>query len=311
MTFENLRGELRLNEPMSRHTSYRIGGTADALAVPADRQDLIGLLQEVRRRGLAYVILGGGTNLLVRDGGYRGVIISLERLKAMSVAREYRSVGGAFAVVQAEAGAPLPKLLQFCAERGLAGLEFSAGIPGTVGGAVCMNAGTAQGEIGGLVDTVTLVTGAGEELHRRHDEMAFAYRTANVQPGQVVVEAKLILRLGERDGIKARIKELMDQRRERQPWGLPNAGSVFKNPQDEAAGKLIESAGLKGTTVGGAQVSKKHGNFIVNLGSATAADILKLMELVRERVLEVHKVRLEPEIKIIGEDQEGRIPNRK
>ncbi len=302
MNFEGLRGELRLNEPLSGRTSYRIGGAADALALPADRQDLAGLLREVRRRGLAYVILGGGTNLLVRDGGFRGVAVSMERLRAMAVTREYRSVGGAFAVVRAEAGAPLPKLLQFCADRGLAGLEFAAGIPGTVGGAVCMNAGTAEGDIGGLVDTVTLLDAGGEEINRRRDEMEFAYRSARVLPGETVLEAKFILRLGERERIKARIKDLLDRRRERQPWGRPNAGSVFKNPQDEAAGRLIEAAGLKGLTVGGAQVSTKHANFIVNLGGATAADVLKLMEIVRNKVLEVHQVRLEPEIKIVGED---------
>jgi UDP-N-acetylmuramate dehydrogenase len=132
--------------------------------------------------------------------------------------------------------------------------------------------------------------------------MGFGYRTANVPAGHVVVEAKVILRLGERDQVRAAVKELLQQRRERQPWGLPNAGSVFKNPLDEAAGRLIESAGCKGLIVGRAQVSEKHANFIVNLGGATAADVLRLMEIVRERVLDVHKVRLEPEIKIIGED---------
>ena len=302
MTFESIRGEVRFREPMREHTSFRIGGTADALVRPADRKDLVALLLEVRRRDLPYVILGGGTNLLVRDGGFRGIVISLDHLSTISVTREYRSVGGAFAVVQAEAGLPLPKLLHFAMERGLAGLEFSVGIPGTVGGAVCMNAGTAQGEIGDLIDTVTLVTSAGEQVIRQRDEMGFGYRTAAVAPGQVVVEIKVILRLGDREQIKARVKELMDRRKARQPWGLPNAGSIFRNPQDEAAGKLIETAGLKGLTVGRAQVSEKHGNFIVNLGEATAADVLKLMDIVRERVLEVHRVRLEPEIKVIGTD---------
>jgi UDP-N-acetylmuramate dehydrogenase len=302
MTFENIRGEVRLNEPMSNHTSFRIGGTADALVLPADRKDLAGLLVQARRRDIPCVVLGGGTNLLVRDGGFRGIVVSLERLNAVSVTREYRSVGGTFSVVRAEAGVPLPKLLQFAMERGLAGLEFSVGIPGTVGGAVRMNAGTAQGEIGDLVDTVTLLTAKGEQVIRNRDEMGFSYRTAGVMPGQVVVEAKIILRHDERDRIKARTKDLMEKRKARQPWGLPNAGSVFRNPLDEAAGKLIESAGLKGLTVGRAQVSEKHANFIVNLGNARAADVLKLMEIIQLRVLEVHKIRLEPEITVIGED---------
>jgi UDP-N-acetylmuramate dehydrogenase len=302
MTLANVRGQVLLHEPMSRHTSFRIGGTADAMVFPADRQDLTTLLQEVRRRDLPFVVIGGGTNLLVRDGGFRGIVICLDRLNAMNVVREYRSVGGAFAVVRAEAGVPLPKLLQFAVERGLAGLEFAAGIPGSVGGAVCMNAGTAQGELGDVVDTVTLVTTAGEPVIRGREEMAFSYRFSNVPAGHVVVEAKITLRLGSREEIKARIKELMVKRRARQPWGLPNAGSIFRNPQDEAAGRLIETAGLKGLTVGRAQISEKHANFIVNLGDATAADVLKLMEIVRTRVLEVHKVRLEPEIKIVGSD---------
>jgi len=302
MTFDGIRGEVLLGEPMSGHTSYKIGGTADAFVCPADREDLVRLLGLVREQGLRFVIVGGGTNLLVRDGGYRGVVINLRKLNAISVVREYRSVGGAFAVVQAEAGAPLAKLLSYATDRGLTGLEFAAGIPGTVGGALCMNAGTAQGEIGGITDTVTMLTAAGEPVVRHRDEMAFSYRTANVPAGHVILEAKVILRLGERDQVRAAVKELIQQRRERQPWGQPNAGSVFKNPLDEAAGRLIESAGLKGLTVGRAQVSEKHANFIVNLGNATAAEVLKLMEIVRDRVLDVHKVRLEPEITIIGED---------
>ena len=165
-----------------------------------------------------------------------------------------------------------------------------------------MNAGTAQGELGDLVDSVTLITAEGELVIRQRDEMGFGYRESAVDAGQVVVEAKVILRLGERDRIKARVKELMDRRKAVQPWGLPNAGSVFRNPLDMAAGKLIESAGLKGMIVGRAQVSEKHANFIVNLGDATAADVQRLMQVVQDRVLEVHRVRLMPEIKIIGED---------
>ncbi|MDH4163289.1 MAG: UDP-N-acetylmuramate dehydrogenase [Nitrospirota bacterium] len=302
MNFTNLRGEVRLQEPMSRHTSYQIGGPADAFVVPADRGDLLALMAEIRERNLRFLVLGGGTNLLVRDGGFRGVVVSLRNMAAISITREYRSVGGSYAVLSAEAGASLARLMNFSVEHELTGLEFAAGIPGTVGGALCMNAGTSRGEIGDVTDAVTLLTPSGDLVLRHHDEMGFGYRTANVPPGQVIVEAKLILRKGERERIKERISELMAGRKERQPWGLPNAGSVFKNPLDEAAGKLIEQAGLKGFAVGRAQISEKHGNFIVNLGGATAADVLKLMEVVKERVLEMHQVRLEPEIKIIGED---------
>jgi UDP-N-acetylmuramate dehydrogenase len=302
MKFANVRGEVRLNENLSSHTSFRIGGPADALVVPADREDLITLLAEIREQGIPSVVLGGGTNLLVRDGGFRGVVISLKQMSGIKVDREYRSLGGSFVLVYAEAGAALGQLLSISVERGLTGLEFVTGIPGTVGGAICMNAGTAQGEIGDVVDTVTLLAPSGELVLRHRDEMGFGYRTANVPPGHIVLDAKVILRHGDAGKIKAQVKALMEQRKARQPWGLPNAGSVFKNPMDESAGKLIEEAGLKGRTAGGAMISDKHANFIVNRGNAKAADVLALMDAIREKVLEMHRIRLEPEIKIIGEN---------
>ncbi len=302
MKFKHLRGEIKLNEPLAAHTTFRIGGPADAMVFPADREDLEALLREVRAGKIDYTVIGGGSNLLVRDGGIRGVVISLRHLETISIVHEYRAIGGSYAVIVAEAGAALARLLNFAVEKGLTGMEFSAGIPGTVGGALCMNAGTAQGEIGDVVDSVTLLSADGELLQRKRDEMAFGYRSASVPTGHVVLAAKMILRHGDGDRIRSQVKEIMHQRSERQPLGLPSAGSVFKNPLDDAAGKLIESTGLKGFTVGRAQVSEKHANFIVNLGGATAADVLKLLEIVKERVLEVRGVRLETEIKIIGED---------
>jgi UDP-N-acetylmuramate dehydrogenase len=291
-----------LNEPLSSHTSFRIGGPADALVYPVDKQDVIVLLKEIKIRGLNYFFLGGGTNLLVRDGGFRGVAISLARMASISLDREFRSVGGTFAVLHVQAGAPLQRLLNFSVENGLTGLEFATGIPGTVGGAVCMNAGTADGELGDIADSVTLISPDGRLITKSSEEMGFGYRTAKIPGGHLVLEATITLRRDTEEKIKNRVKELMDKRKQHQPWGMPSAGSVFKNPQDVAAGQLIESSGLKGKTVGGAQISEKHANFIVNLGSAKAADVLALMEMVKEKVLEVHNVRLEPEIKIIGED---------
>lgn len=302
MKFANFRGEVRLREPLGRHTSFKIGGPADALAYPADREDLAALLKDLKAKNLPFVFLGGGTNLLVRDGGFRGVAISLKRFDALVVTREYRSLGGVFSVIRAEAGAALGTLLSFTVEQSLTGFEFATGIPGTVGGAVCMNAGTALGEMGDVVDSVTLATPEGEFIVRTRDEMGFGYRTANVPAGHAVIETKVVLRKGEKEKIAAKVRELMEVRKERQPWGLPNAGSVFKNPLDESAGRLIEEAGLKGAVMGGAQVSEKHANFIVNTGNARASDVLQLMELVKAKVLESRKVRLEPEIKIIGED---------
>jgi UDP-N-acetylmuramate dehydrogenase len=302
MEIANFKGEIKRYEPLNKHTSFAIGGPADVLACPVDREDLAGLLKEIKRQGVKYVILGGGTNLLVRDGGVRGVVINLQHLGAIEIEREYRSVGGAFVAVRAQAGVPLPRFYFFATEQGLTGLEFAAGIPGTVGGAVNMNAGTAAGEIGDAIEAVTLVSPDGAVVTRGREEMGFGYRTANVPPGHLVVDALFTLRRGDREKIKTQVKGLMDQRKQRQPWGMPSAGSVFKNPREGSAGKLIEAAGLKGRTVGGAQVSEKHANFIVNIGKATARDVIQLMEIVQQRVFEMHGVRLEPEIKIIGED---------
>jgi len=302
MEIKNIKGEVLRNELLSKHTSFGIGGPADFLVYPADSEDLAALLREIRAQKLNYMVLGGGTNVLVRDGGFRGVAISLRRLNAIRVEREYRSLGGTYAVVHAEAGAALAKVISFTANASLTGLEFATGIPGTMGGAVCMNAGTAEGEMGDVVETVTVLTPGGELVTRSKEEMDFGYRTANVPAGHVVLSALLQLRHDEKKQIEAKVKALMDRRKDRQPWGQPNAGSIFKNPLDESAGSLIESAGLKGRTVGHAQISEKHANFIVNTGKATAADVLALMELVKQTVLDVHGARLEPEIKIVGED---------
>jgi UDP-N-acetylmuramate dehydrogenase len=302
MEIANFKGEIKRHEPLSKHTSFGIGGPADILAYPSDRNDLIALLSGIKKQGVSYIVIGGGTNLLVRDGGFRGVVICLQRLGTIRIEREYRSVGGTFSVVYAEAGSLLPKLLSFAMEQGLTGLEFAAGIPGTVGGAICMNAGTAAGEIGDVVDSITLISPDGTLVTRGREEIGFGYRTSNIPAGHVVLDAKIILRHGDRERIKARVMEIQDTRKQRQPWGFPSAGSVFKNPQEEAAGKLIEAAKLKGKKVGDAQVSDKHANFIVNLGKAKAKDVVALMEIVKQTVLDVHGVRLEPEIKIIGED---------
>jgi len=302
MEITNCKGEIRKNELMSKHTSFAIGGPADILASPVDRDDLVMLLKEIRQQGAPYYILGSGTNLLVKDGGFRGVMISLKRMHAIRIEREYRSIGGSYVAVQAEAGAPLTTLLAFSLEKGFTGLEFAAGIPGTIGGAICMNAGTGGGAIGDIIESVSLLSPEGTVVKKSREEMKFGYRTSSIPAGHLVLDASVILRRDDAEKIKKKVKELIDTRKQRQPWGLPNAGSMFKNPQEESAGRLIETAGLKGRTIGNAQVSDKHANFIVNTGKATAADVLQLMEIVKQAVLEVHGVRLEPEIKVIGEE---------
>ncbi len=275
MEIANFKGEIKRHEPLSRHTSFGIGGPADILAYPSDRHDLIALLSGIKKQGARHVVIGSGTNLLVRDGGFRGVVICLQRFSTIRIEREYHSVGGTFSVVYAEAGALLPKLLSFTIEQGLTGLEFAAGIPGTVGGAICMNAGTTAGEIGDVVDSVTLISSDGALVTRGREDMGFGYRTSHIPAGHLVLDAKIILRHDDQERIKARVKELQNNRKQRQPWGLQSAGSVFKNPQEESAGKLIEAAKLKGRKVGDAQVSDKHANFIVNLGKARAKDVAR------------------------------------
>jgi len=190
MQIDNFKGELLTNEPMSKHTSYGIGGPADLLAYPVDQQDLLVLLRSVKAKQLPVIVLGGGTNLLVRDGGLRGLVISLKRMQKIAVEREYRSIGGTFVVVSAEAGALFSKLLSFTAEEGLTGLEFAAGIPGTMGGAICMNAGTAGGETGDVVESVSLLSPDGNLVTRNKEEMGFGYRTASIPDGQLVLEAR-------------------------------------------------------------------------------------------------------------------------
>ena len=302
MEIANIRGEIRKNELMSKHTSFAIGGPADIFVYPADQADLKTLLKTIRNQKLKYFVLGGGTNLLVRDGGFRGVVIGLKRMNTVKIEREYRSIGGNFVVVYAEAGAPLTKLLSIAVEEGLTGFEFAVGIPGTIGGAVGMNAGTALGEIGDVIESVTLMSPEGELVTRGREDMGFGYRTSSIPEGHLVLNARVVLRREDKEKVKARVLELFIERKQRQPQGCPNAGSIFKNPHEESAGKLIESAGLKGRTVGNAQVSDKHANFIISLGKAKASDVLALMDIVKQTVLEVHGVRLEPEIKIIGED---------
>ncbi len=302
MEIADFRGELRQDEPLSAHTSFRIGGPVDLFAVPADREDLAVLLRFLRAQGLAFFVLGGGTNLLVRDKGFRGVAISLRRLQRIAIEREYRSIGGAYTAIRAEAGALLSRLLSFSLDEGLTGLEFATGIPGTVGGAVRMNAGTAGGEMGDVIDSVTLLDPDGNQHVCDRETLAFGYRTADIADDEVVLDALLVLRRDDPEQIKARVRGLRDKRKKIQPRGLPNAGSVFKNPIEGPAGKLIEAAGMKGRSVGGARVSERHANFIVNAGRATARDVLTLMDQVQQAVRDAYGVLLEPEIRVIGEE---------
>lgn len=287
-----LRGEVLTSEPMSRHTTWRIGGPADLFVQPQDRDDLLVALRMLRQAKLPWQVIGKGSNLLVGDGGIRGAVIytgSLDRLDFSTAP-----------LVTAEGGLRLMTLVREASRLGLGGLEQLAGIPGTLGGAVAMNAGAGEQDLGRLVRTVVLSGVDGEEQWTA-EQLRFAYRSTNLPPGRVVVAVQLKLVNAETELLREEIKQRLLQRRRSQGVGRPNAGSVFKNPPGEKAWKLIDRAGMRGAVVGGARVSERHSNFIVNGGSARAADVLTLMEQIQDRVFRQSGISLEPEVHIVGE----------
>jgi UDP-N-acetylmuramate dehydrogenase len=286
-----LRGDVRFNEPLSEWTSFRIGGPADVLVTPADVEDLARLVRQARAAKVRVCVIGG-TNLLVRDRGIRGIVVSLAKMTAVRPEGE--------GVVYAEGGVGMPTLIKYAISRSLAGLEWGAGIPGTVAGCAVMNAGTRLGEMKDSLKGVRLVDRAGRVRDIQAASIRFSYRRALLPPG-IVVGVWLQLRPGSRAKIESVVKEYLRYRRETQPLALPSAGCVFKNPGQDSAGRLIESVGLKGARVGDAQVSDKHANFIVNRGRARAADVLALIHQVGHRVQQQTGVALELELKIVGQ----------
>ncbi len=291
-----LRGELRFNEPMARHVTWRAGGAAARAYVPADLDDLAAFLRGTRiDEPLLYV--GLGSNLLVRDGGFHGTVVFLHAV----LGRLTLSADGC---VYAEAGVAGPKLARFAANHGLAGAEFLAGIPGTVGGALAMNAGCYGGETWGIVERVLMLDRCGHLHERTAGDFEIGYRHVGLRRTSDELFAAAWFRLSPGDGAasRARIRELLEKRIASQPLALPNAGSVFRNPPDDHAARLIEAAGLKGLAVGGARVSEKHANFIVNAERrATAADIETLIERVQAAVRERFGIALVREVRIVGE----------
>ena len=338
-----MRGDLRLNEPMARHTSWRAGGRADRAYLPADLDDLAAFLRALPEER-AVLVVGLGSNLLVRDGGLRDtVILTHWALRQMRL----RTMGNGGGEIEAGAGLPSPKVARFAALHGLVGAEFLAGIPGTVGGALAMNAGCYGGETWEIVAGVTTVDRAGALHERTPGDYEIAYRhvalkAGNPHPSSLVpdpgptryiesgvrrlegaqapssnsrltphpseewfVAGTFRLRAGSGTESRSRITELLKRRIATQPLNLPNAGSVFRNPPGDYAARLIEACGLKGHTMGGAQISSKHANFIVNIGGARAADIEALIELAERSVRERFGVVLEREVRIVGERDEG------
>jgi UDP-N-acetylmuramate dehydrogenase len=289
-----LRGELRRNEPMARHTSWRAGGSADRAYVPADLEDMRLFIASLPASEPVCMV-GLGSNLLVRDGGLHGTVIFTH-----SVFKEIGLEGDA---LYAEAGVPAPKLARFAAVRERVGAEFMAGIPGTVGGALAMNAGCYGGETWGIVESVTTLDRAGRLHQRTAADYAIGYRSVVLREGgeEWFVAARFGLARGDGAKSRATIKELLERRIAAQPLNVPNAGSVFRNPPNDYAARLIEACGLKGRALGGAMISQKHANFIVNTGHARAADIESLIETAQRAVREKFGIDLEREVKIVGE----------
>lgn len=287
--------DLLVNAPMKGRTTFRIGGPAQYLALPSSAEQISRLLLFARNAGLPVTLLGNCSNVLVRDGGIDGLVLQLGSnfSKASVTGNE----------VEAEAGILMSTLAQVCTRAGLAGFEFASGIPGSLGGGVYMNAGAYNGEIGSIVKSVTVINERLELVTLSREEMGFAYRHTALSGRDVaVVSAVLSLSPDNPQDIAARVADFTRRRRERQPLNYPSAGSVFKRPEGAFAAALIDTAGLKGVSVGGAQVSCKHAGFFVNTGGATAADVLALINLVQNTVYEKSGFRLEPEIKIIGHD---------
>ena len=282
------------NELMSKHTTFRVGGPADFFITPRDTEELSALIRYLNLVEREYMIVGNGSNLLVGDHGYRGVIVHLgENFKKVEVNGDTITAGG---------GALLSAVAEAAYREGLTGFEFAAGIPGTVGGAMVMNAGAYGSEMGDVVVSVDLLTPDGEIVTRSVSEMEFAYRKSILQRDRsTVIGAVFSLKKGDQTEIRNRMNELMEMRRSKQPLNFPSAGSTFKRPEGFFAGKLIMDAGLGGYMIGGARVSEKHCGFVVNAGNATAADILDLIHEVQEKVQVRFGVRLEPEVRIVGE----------
>jgi UDP-N-acetylmuramate dehydrogenase len=286
-------GELLEQEPMSRHTSLRVGGPADIFAIPQDLDDLQRLVRVLDEWDIPRIIVGGGYNLLVRDGGFRGVAISLARISQISV--------GQWGVIRAEAGGRNIDLARLAEAHGLRGLEFLVGIPGTVGGALRMNAGAHGGEI---FDNLVSLEILGLDGLRTHDKktLDYGYRRLQLDPNEIIIAACFQLAAGSHQEISAAMDACLQKRREAQQARYPSAGSFFKNPPGQAAWRLIDAAGLRGMSVGGAQVSEEHANFLVNRGGATAADFIRLAAAIKEKVLETSGIELEEEVRITGED---------
>jgi UDP-N-acetylmuramate dehydrogenase len=288
-----IKGKVLLDAPMRQYTSMRVGGPADSLFFPMDVKEVQKVVQFARKREIPLLILGKGTNLIVKDKGIRGWVISLARgLKRMKTEGE---------TVEAEAGLPLQRLVQFSIQKGWTGLEAFFGIPGTVGGGVAMNAGAWGAELKDILLSITVMKGNGEVVERRRSSLKFSYRSLDLPSNWIILKGRFQLAQGKKEEVLDRVKSFSEMRKRTQPLDALSAGSVFKNPKEGPAGRWIEGVGLKGFRMGQAMVSDRHANFIINLGKAKAEEIIQLMEFVERRVFEEKGVSLEREVRVVGE----------
>lgn len=282
------------DEPMRRHTTFAIGGPADLFIQPKTRRELAGALSVLRERGIPFLLLGNGSNMLVADAGIRGAVVCTTELDEVRIGEDGYTL-------TAEAGALLGRVARRAQRAGLTGVEFAGGIPGSVGGAVFMNAGAYDGQMAGVVEQTEYLDEAGETHTLTGEEHGFAYRGSvfRAHPDWTVVRSTLRLQPGDPAAILDKMNDFAQRRRDKQPLNFPSAGSTFKRPEGYFAGRLIEDAGLKGVSVGAAQVSEKHAGFLINRGGATCDDMLRLIEFVQQRVREQFGVQLECEVRII------------
>lgn len=286
--------KIKTNEPLSRYTYTKTGGPADYLAFPTTRQELKDLLVRARKQKMPVTTLGNSSNLIIKDGGIRGLVIMLPEFNKIEVKKQQ---------ITAEAGAAIIAVTKAASKASLTGLEFAAGIPGSVGGAIFMNAGAYGGEIANVVNSIDEILPDGREVQISGSDLHFGYRHSVVQENHgIVVAATFNLEVGQQPQIQNKMDELNALRRSKQPLEYPSCGSVFKRPQGHFTGPLIIKAGLQGKSIGGAQVSNKHAGFIINTGNATATDYLQLIQLIQKTVKEKFAVQLETEVRIIGED---------
>ncbi|HHW03771.1 MAG TPA: UDP-N-acetylmuramate dehydrogenase [Thermoanaerobacterales bacterium] len=285
---------IRINEPMKNHTSFRIGGPADILVLPQDAEEIKKIVACCRSEGVPFFVMGNGTNLLVKDRGIRGVVIKL--------AQNFNDIEVNKNIIMCKSGIAVSTAARVALENSLSGLEFASGIPGSVGGAVVMNAGAYGGEMADVVKKVRVMDFEGNIYEMSKEELGYSYRRSVLQKGdRILLNVEMELLPGVYDEIKARMDDYLTRRKQKQPLNLPSAGSAFKRPPGGFAGYLIEKAGLKGYRIGGAMVSDLHAGFIVNIDNATCEDVLKLINHIKKEVMDKFNVELEPEIKIYGE----------